>query len=59
VSEAGRAVVLTGAVGALGRAIARRLAGDPGTALVLGDIDEEGLAEAVGEAEEAGATSTR
>jgi 3-oxoacyl-[acyl-carrier protein] reductase len=42
-----RVVAVTGAGGALGSAIARRLAGEPGTALVLSDFSEESLAASV------------
>jgi NAD(P)-dependent dehydrogenase (short-subunit alcohol dehydrogenase family) len=38
-----RVVAITGAGGALGGAVARRLAGEPGTALVLSDASEEAL----------------
>jgi NAD(P)-dependent dehydrogenase (short-subunit alcohol dehydrogenase family) len=39
-----RVVAVTGAGGALGAAVARRLAGEPDTALVLSDISQESLA---------------
>jgi 3-oxoacyl-[acyl-carrier protein] reductase len=39
-----RVVAITGAGGALGGAIAKRLGGEPGTALVLSDISERSLA---------------
>jgi meso-butanediol dehydrogenase/(S,S)-butanediol dehydrogenase/diacetyl reductase len=39
-----RVVVITGAGGALGGAITRRLAAEPGTAFVLSDVSEESLA---------------
>jgi 3-oxoacyl-[acyl-carrier protein] reductase len=39
-----RVIAITGAGGALGGAIANRLAGEPGTALVLSDISEASLA---------------
>ena len=39
-----RVIAITGAGGALGGAIAKRLAGEPGTALVLSDISEPSLA---------------
>jgi NAD(P)-dependent dehydrogenase (short-subunit alcohol dehydrogenase family) len=39
-----RVVAVTGAGGVLGAAIARRLAGEDGTALVLSDVSEESLA---------------
>jgi NAD(P)-dependent dehydrogenase (short-subunit alcohol dehydrogenase family) len=42
-SAATRTIVVTGAAGALGRAIARRLAAEPSTAVVLSDVDEAGL----------------
>lgn len=38
-----RVVVLTGAAGTLGQAVARRLAEQPGTVLVLSDLDEGSL----------------
>lgn len=38
-----RTVVITGAAGALGRALALRFAAETGTALVLSDVDEQGL----------------
>ena len=38
-----RVIAITGAGGALGGAIAKRLAGEPGTALVLSDISEPSL----------------
>jgi NAD(P)-dependent dehydrogenase (short-subunit alcohol dehydrogenase family) len=38
-----RTVVITGAAGALGRALGRRLSAEPSTAVVLSDIDEAGL----------------
>jgi NAD(P)-dependent dehydrogenase (short-subunit alcohol dehydrogenase family) len=43
-STASRTIVITGAAGALGRAIARRLGAAGSTAVVLSDLDEEGLA---------------
>jgi 3-oxoacyl-[acyl-carrier protein] reductase len=39
-----RVVVITGAGGVLGAAVARRLAGEPGTDLVLSDLSAESLA---------------
>lgn len=42
-----RVVVVTGAGGALGSAVCRRLAAEPGTALVLSDVSEESLAATV------------
>jgi 3-oxoacyl-[acyl-carrier protein] reductase len=42
-SAATRTIVVTGAAGALGRAVARRLAAEPSTAIVLSDVDEAGL----------------
>jgi meso-butanediol dehydrogenase/(S,S)-butanediol dehydrogenase/diacetyl reductase len=39
-----RVVVITGAGGALGAAVSRRLGAEPGTALVLSDVSEESLA---------------
>jgi meso-butanediol dehydrogenase/(S,S)-butanediol dehydrogenase/diacetyl reductase len=42
-----RVVVITGAGGALGAAISRRLGGEPDTALVLSDVSEAALAETV------------
>jgi NAD(P)-dependent dehydrogenase (short-subunit alcohol dehydrogenase family) len=38
-----RTIVLTGAAGALGAALARRFAGDPDVNLVVADIDARGL----------------
>lgn len=43
-TERRRVVVINGAGGALGAAIAARLAGEPGTDLVLSDISPTGLA---------------
>jgi meso-butanediol dehydrogenase / (S,S)-butanediol dehydrogenase / diacetyl reductase len=42
-----RVIVITGAGGALGAAISRRLGGEPDTALVLSDVSEAALAETV------------
>jgi meso-butanediol dehydrogenase/(S,S)-butanediol dehydrogenase/diacetyl reductase len=42
-----RVVVITGAGGALGGAISRKLAGEPGTRLVLSDVSEPSLAATV------------
>ena len=42
-----RVVAITGAGGVLGRALARRLGGEPNTALVLSDVAEESLAASV------------
>jgi meso-butanediol dehydrogenase / (S,S)-butanediol dehydrogenase / diacetyl reductase len=42
-----RVVVITGAGGVLGAAIARRLGGEPDTALVLSDVSEAALADTV------------
>jgi meso-butanediol dehydrogenase / (S,S)-butanediol dehydrogenase / diacetyl reductase len=42
-----RVVVITGAGGALGSAISRKLAGEPGTQLVLSDVSEPSLAATV------------
>jgi meso-butanediol dehydrogenase/(S,S)-butanediol dehydrogenase/diacetyl reductase len=39
-----RVVAITGAGGALGAAVSRRLGAEPGTALVLSDVSEESLA---------------
>ena len=39
-----RVIAITGAGGALGGAIAKRLAAEPDTALVLSDISERSLA---------------
>jgi 3-oxoacyl-[acyl-carrier protein] reductase len=38
-----RTIVITGAAGALGRAVARRLASEDSTAIVLSDVSEAGL----------------
>jgi len=43
--EPSRVVLVTGAAGGLGAAVAHRLAADPGTALVLCDLSAEGLTE--------------
>lgn len=43
--DAGRVIVVTGAAGGIGRAIARRLLQDPAARLLLVDRDEEGLHE--------------
>ena len=54
-----RVVAITGAGGALGGALSRRLAGEPGTALVLSDVSAQSLAETVaGVGERADATET-
>ena len=50
-----RVVAITGAGGALGAAVSRRLAGEPGTALVLSDISDDSLAETVSGLEGVGA----
>jgi len=42
-----RVVAITGAGGALGAAISARLAGEPGTDLVLSDVSEPSLAATV------------
>ena len=42
--ETRRVVAITGAGGALGAAVSRRLAGEPDTALVLSDVSEQSLA---------------
>ena len=42
-----RVVVITGAGGALGLALSRRLAGEPNTALVLSDVAQESLDESM------------
>jgi meso-butanediol dehydrogenase / (S,S)-butanediol dehydrogenase / diacetyl reductase len=44
----GRVIAITGAGGALGAAISRQLAGEPGTALVLSDVIEPSLEATVG-----------
>jgi meso-butanediol dehydrogenase/(S,S)-butanediol dehydrogenase/diacetyl reductase len=51
----GRVVAMIGAGGVLGAAVARRLASESGTALVLSDISEETLAATVAGVEETGA----
>jgi meso-butanediol dehydrogenase / (S,S)-butanediol dehydrogenase / diacetyl reductase len=40
-----RVIAITGAGGALGAAVSRQLAGEPGTDLVLSDVSEQGLAQ--------------
>ncbi len=47
-SGARRVIAITGAGGALGAALSRRLAGEPDTDVVLSDIDEESLEATVG-----------
>lgn len=47
-------IVLTGAAGSLGQAVARRLAAQPGTVLVLSDLDERRLDGLRSELDEAG-----
>jgi meso-butanediol dehydrogenase/(S,S)-butanediol dehydrogenase/diacetyl reductase len=42
-----RVIAITGAGGALGMALSRRLAAEPNTALVLSDVDQESLAATV------------
>jgi 3-oxoacyl-[acyl-carrier protein] reductase len=42
-----RVIVITGAGGALGTALSRRLAGEPNTAVVLSDVAQESLAASV------------
>jgi NAD(P)-dependent dehydrogenase (short-subunit alcohol dehydrogenase family) len=42
-----RVVAVTGAGGALGKALSRRIAGEPNTALVMSDVGQESLAETV------------
>jgi meso-butanediol dehydrogenase / (S,S)-butanediol dehydrogenase / diacetyl reductase len=56
-APARRAIAVLGAGGTLGTAIARRLAGEPATDLVLGDLDPSALPEAT-EAEEGTAIET-
>jgi 3-oxoacyl-[acyl-carrier protein] reductase len=46
-TEVRRVVAITGAGGALGAAVSRRLAAEPGTALVLSDVSESSLGETV------------
>lgn len=54
-----RVVVVTGAGGSLGAALARRFAGEPGTDVVLSDVSEASLAATVaGLAEATGAVET-
>jgi meso-butanediol dehydrogenase / (S,S)-butanediol dehydrogenase / diacetyl reductase len=48
-AASGRVVAITGAGGTLGAAVARRLAGEPGTDLVLSDQSADSLAATVGE----------
>ena len=50
-APARRAIVVLGAGGSLGTAIGRRLAGEPATDLVLGDLDPSALPEATGAAD--------
>jgi 3-oxoacyl-[acyl-carrier protein] reductase len=49
VGEAGRVVLVTGASGGIGRAVARRFAVDPGTHLVLADLNRSPLEELAAE----------
>src|SRR5271163_1473119 len=51
-----RVVVITGAGGALGTALARRLASEPATDLVLSDISETALEATMGALSPAGGT---
>src|SRR6478609_10240807 len=46
-SEIRRVIAITGAGGTLGAAISRRLAGEPGTDVVLSDVSEPALAATV------------
>jgi NAD(P)-dependent dehydrogenase (short-subunit alcohol dehydrogenase family) len=48
-SAAPRTIVITGAAGGLGRALAHRFGAEPSTALVLSDVSEAGLEAARGE----------
>jgi 3-oxoacyl-[acyl-carrier protein] reductase len=52
-----RVVVITGAGGALGAAVSRRLASEPDTALVLSDVSEESLAATLAGLDEAGSAA--
>jgi 3-oxoacyl-[acyl-carrier protein] reductase len=52
-----RVVVITGAGGALGAAVSRRLASEPDTALVLSDLSEESLAATLAGLGEAGSAA--
>jgi len=52
-----RVVAITGAGGALGAAVSRRLAAEPDTALVLSDLSEESLAATLSGLGEAGAAA--
>ena len=52
-----RVVAITGAGGALGATVSRRLASEPGTALVLSDVSEESLAATLAGLGEAGAAA--
>jgi meso-butanediol dehydrogenase / (S,S)-butanediol dehydrogenase / diacetyl reductase len=58
-SEARRVIAITGAGGALGAAVSRRLAGEPGTDLVLSDVSASSLDATVDAlAEDGGAVET-
>lgn len=46
--DQGRVIAINGAGGTLGSAISQRLAAQPGTALVLSDVDQSSLDETVG-----------
>jgi len=52
-----RVIAITGAGGALGVAVSRRLASEPGTALVLSDVSEESLAATLAGLDEEGAVA--
>ena len=52
-----RVIAITGAGGALGVAVSRRLAFEPGTALVLSDVSEESLAATLAGLDEEGAAA--
>ena len=52
-----RVIAITGAGGALGVAVSRRLASEPGTALVLSDVSEESLAATLAGLDEEGAAA--
>ena len=52
-----RVIAITGAGGALGVAVSRRMASEPGTALVLSDVSQESLAATLAGLDEEGAAA--